>query len=54
MVRQPSLSESCEGFIPYKRATGRSPHTIPGYQVTLNKLRGFFKDDPPTASIDLS
>jgi hypothetical protein len=29
MVRQLSLSEACEGFIHYKRATGRSHHTIP-------------------------
>ena len=51
MVRQLSLSEACEGFIHYKRATGRSPHTILDYQVTLKKLRGFFKDNLPLASL---
>ncbi|MCX6070802.1 MAG: hypothetical protein NTU91_08090, partial [Chloroflexi bacterium] len=49
MVRQLTLSQACEGFIHYKRATGKSPHTILDYQATLKKLRGFFKDNPPPA-----
>jgi hypothetical protein len=47
MARQLSLSRACEGFIHYKKATGRSPHTILDYQRTLKKLRVFFKDNTP-------
>jgi hypothetical protein len=49
MVCPLSLSQACEGFIHYKKATGRSPHTILDYQTTLKKLRVFFKDNPPLA-----
>jgi site-specific recombinase XerD len=51
MVRQLALSQACEGFIHYKRATGKSPHTILDYQATLKKLQGFFKDNPPLAAL---
>lgn len=51
MVRQLTLSQACEGFIHYKRATGRSPRTIVDYQVTLKKLQGFFMDNPPLGSL---
>lgn len=51
MVRQLILSQACEGFIHYKKATGKSPHTILDYQSTLKKLQGFFKDNPPPASL---
>jgi integrase/recombinase XerD len=51
MVRPLSLSQACEGFIHYKKATGLSPHTILDYQTTLKKLHGFFKDNPPLVSL---
>jgi len=51
MVRQLSLSQACEGFIHYKKATGKSPHTILDYQSTYRKLRGYFKDNPSLASL---
>ena len=51
MVRPLSLSQACEGFIHYKKATRKSPHTILDYQTTLKKLRGFFKDNPSLASL---
>jgi integrase/recombinase XerD len=51
MVRQLSLSQACEGFIYYKKATRKSPHTILDYQPTLRKLRGYFKDNPSLASL---
>ena len=38
MVHQLSLSQACEGFIHYKKATGKSPHTILDYQTALKKL----------------
>jgi hypothetical protein len=52
MVRPLSLSQACEGFIHYKKATGKSPHTVLDYGTTLKKLRGFFKDNPPLASLN--
>ena len=51
MVPPLPLSQACEGFIHYKKATGLSPHTILDYQVTLKKLHAFFTDDPPLASL---
>ena len=52
MVPPLFLSQACEGFIHYKKATGLSPHTILDYQATLKKLRAFFTDDPPLGSLD--
>ena len=51
MVCQLSLSQACERFIHYKKATGKSPHTILDYQTTFKKLIGFFNDNPPLASL---
>jgi integrase/recombinase XerD len=50
MVRQLSQSQTCEGFIHFKKATGKSPHTILDYQTTFRK-HSFFKENPPLASL---
>jgi len=51
MVRQLCLSQACERFIHYKKATGKSPHTILDHQTTLKKMRSCFKDNAPLASL---
>jgi integrase/recombinase XerD len=35
----------------YKRAAGKSPNTIDSYRFLLDKLKLYFRDDPPFASI---
>ena len=51
MVPKLLFSLACEGFIHYKSATGKSPHTISDYRVTFKKLAEFLKDDPAFAAI---
>ena len=51
MVCQLPLSQACERFIHYKKATGKSPHTILDHQTTLKKMRSYFKDNAPLASL---
>ena len=37
-VRPLSLSRACEGFIHYKKATGKGPYTTLDHQTALKKL----------------
>jgi len=46
-----TLSLTIEGFIHYKTATGKSPHTIADYRSTFKKLQHYFPDNPPFAKI---
>lgn len=52
MSIQLKLDEALQGFITYKRALGRSPHTIAEYSSTSKKLLKFFGDSTPIASLD--
>ncbi len=47
-----TLSQAIDGMLFYKRAAGKSPNTIDSYRFLLDKLKLFFKDDPPFASIN--
>jgi integrase/recombinase XerD len=46
-----TLSQTYTGFIYYKTAIGKSPHTIADYKVTHKKLSVFLPDDPLFCSI---
>jgi len=46
-----TLSQAIEGMLFYKRAAGKSPNTIESYRFLLDKLKLYFRDDPPFASI---
>lgn len=50
-VNKLTLSRAIQGVLLYKRATGKSHHTILDYQNAYNKLALYFPDDPPFASI---
>ena len=39
MVHQLPLSQACEGFTFYKKATGKGPYTTLDHQTALKKLR---------------
>jgi integrase/recombinase XerD len=41
-----TLSQTFDGFVFYKTATGKSPHTISDYRVTQKKVMTFFEADP--------
>ncbi len=51
MASNLTLSQAIEGLLFYKTATGKSPHTIADYRVSLNKLLHYFDHNPPFASI---
>jgi len=46
-----TLSQAIDGMLFYKRAAGKSPNTIDSYRFLLDKLKLYFQDDPPFASI---
>jgi hypothetical protein len=47
MVRSTlTLSQTFDGFVYYKTATGKSPHTIADYRITQKKVMTFFEVDP--------
>jgi len=46
-----TLSQAIDGMLFYKRAAGKSPNTIDSYRFMLDKLKLYFRDDPPFASI---
>jgi integrase/recombinase XerD len=46
-----TLSQAVDGLLLYKKAAGKSQHTINDYRCQLGKLRRFLPGDPPLASI---
>jgi site-specific recombinase XerD len=46
-----TLSQASEGMLLYKKAAGKSQHTIRDYRCQLDKLKKFLPDDPPLESI---
>ena len=46
-----TLSQSVEGMLFYKRASGKSPSTIADYRNSFDKLQTFFAKNPPFVSI---
>lgn len=52
MVRSTlTLAQAFDGFIYYKTATGKSPHTISDYRITRNKVLAYFATDSSFTSI---
>ncbi len=52
MVRSAlTLSQAFDGFIYYKTATGKSPHTLSDYRITRKKVLAYFTADPVFTSI---
>lgn len=45
------LSQAIDGCLFYKRASGKSQHTIADYKVAFDKLKLYFTDDPAIESI---
>jgi len=45
------LSQACDGMVFFKRATGRSIHTLSDYKNSFKKLLAYFNEDPVLNSI---
>jgi integrase/recombinase XerD len=51
MSKNLTLSQAVDGLLLYKKAAGKSQHTINDYRCQLGKLKTFLPGDPPLASI---